>query len=481
VRADDLREAPAPHVTRPADRRGRDRALLAAAALASFLPFLGQTHDVAAREMRHAEIARETAAHGNFAVPTLLGEPYVDKPPVLSAAVATLYALGGGPSLALARLPSVLAAVAGILLLHGLALWLAGAETAALAGWALLGTVGWQHMARVARPDMIMAAAILAASLAAVRGLAATGRRRRLLLVLAGAAAGLAVLAKGPFGVGVPGLVALAALLMHRDRLRWPGAVDVACAAAGMAVVLACWAVPAWRHDGGAYVHGVLAQRDLTWQGDEEARSVWLYLVALPLGALPWTPFAPLVVRDVRRRGWTLAAVVAVALFAVLVVAPKKRPHYLLPMYPFVALAAAEAAVRAGPRARRTAHALAGAVAVAAPLWIGIGPGTGHGNVRPATALLERATPRAPIVCLSGLGEELAFLGRRDDVTMVSELRALAARAAANGAGSFVVVPTWGLPRAVRRLRRVVTIDEVARAARPEQHGAQGWILFRVR
>ena len=64
----------------------RDVLLIAVVGAATLLPFLGQSHNVSSHEIRHAEIAREMAQSGNFLIPTLLGRPYRDKPPVVSAA-----------------------------------------------------------------------------------------------------------------------------------------------------------------------------------------------------------------------------------------------------------------------------------------------------------------------------------------------------------------------------------------------------------
>src|ERR1051325_1932753 len=107
------------HGLRPPVNR-RDLCLAAAAGLATLLPFLGQTRDIAARELRHAEIAREMAESGDLLVPTLFGREYAAKPPVMHAMIAGLYRLAGAPSLALARVPSVVAGVAGTLAVYGI-------------------------------------------------------------------------------------------------------------------------------------------------------------------------------------------------------------------------------------------------------------------------------------------------------------------------------------------------------------------------
>ena len=136
---------------------------------------------------------------GNFLIPTLLGHPYRDKPPVLSAAIAILFRSNGEPSIGLARLPCAVAAVAGAILLYGLGCTLTERRAALLAALGVLGVQGYQDMARTARPDMIFTLAILTAALASIRALEPSRTRRAALgFAVAGAACTVASLLKGP-------------------------------------------------------------------------------------------------------------------------------------------------------------------------------------------------------------------------------------------------------------------------------------------
>src|SRR4029077_16574087 len=81
LRPESLADPQTPPPRRPVSRR--DAGLVAAVGLATLLPFLGQTRDIAARELRHAEIAREMAESGELLVPTLFGREYAAKPPVM--------------------------------------------------------------------------------------------------------------------------------------------------------------------------------------------------------------------------------------------------------------------------------------------------------------------------------------------------------------------------------------------------------------
>ena len=58
--------------------------------------------------VRHAEVAREMIRSGEWVVPHLNGEVYIDKPPLVFWLIALPSSIYGGVTPFLARLPSVL-------------------------------------------------------------------------------------------------------------------------------------------------------------------------------------------------------------------------------------------------------------------------------------------------------------------------------------------------------------------------------------
>ncbi len=458
----------------------RDRCLIALVGLAALVPFLGQTRDLAAHELRHAEIAREMAESGDFLVPTLFGREYVDKPPVVHAAIAVLYRVAGGPSLALARLPSVVAAVLGALALYGLGLGLADRRAARFAALALLGVQAWQRMARVARPDMVFTAAILASCLAVLHGM-----RRERHLALAGAIAGLAGIVKGPLGVAFPVLFALVAPLGRRNLAR-PRTAGWARFGLGLVAVLALWAGAVYLHDHGEYLRRVLTQPDLAWHSDDLEYPVWWYLVTLPVGFLPLTFLLPAVVRDLRARGWPEALVVALAMLALLTVIPKKRPHYVLPVYPFLTLAVAEAVTRStSARLRALATALVALSIAAGPLYFGTTPPwpvpPEDRSVTTARRVLEVTPPGASVVCFGDLAAAVAFAGRRTNVREIYDARELQLAVRKAGPGAYVVLPEADRETILRTVEGQLALTEVAIIDVPARHGRPaGSRVYRV-
>ncbi|MCX7825601.1 MAG: glycosyltransferase family 39 protein [Verrucomicrobiae bacterium] len=420
-----------------------DLLVIAAIGLASLLPFIGQTRDLSSREIRHAEIAREMAVSGDFLVPTLLGRPYCDKPPVLHAAVAMLYRLAGEPSLALARLPSVAAAVLSALALYGIGLVLADRRTALFAALAVLGLQGFSRMARVARPDMIFALGFLIACWGLVRAMRQS-RGTLAWCTLGGLGCGLAVLTKGPLGLLFPVLFGVLAPI-RRDDLRRPGAAAWAVFAAAALATALLWAVPVYLRDGGAYLHRVVFQPDLNIEVGTGSHSFWWYFKVLPVGWLPLTLLVPWVVMDARRRGWSAALGVAAVMFVVLCCIPKKRLHYLLPLYPLLALATIETVMRHVEQRwlLRAAQALVAVSLVSGPFYYGLIQPRHTPPEEPELAfareVLRVVPPGAPIICFGDLGEPIAFVGRRGNVTQVGGLADLVA--SLQHGGEYVVAP----------------------------------------
>ena len=143
-------------------------------------PALGQNRHWASREIRHAEIIREMAESGDYLVPRLLGEIYYDKPPVMHAAAAILTRIVGKPSMKIARMPSAVAGILGVLATYGIGLLLFERRTALLGAIALLGIPGYSIMAREARPDMILCCLLLFSCLCLCLGMKESKRFPRI-------------------------------------------------------------------------------------------------------------------------------------------------------------------------------------------------------------------------------------------------------------------------------------------------------------
>jgi 4-amino-4-deoxy-L-arabinose transferase-like glycosyltransferase len=462
----------------------RDALLIAVVGAVTLLPFLGQTHAVSSHEIRHAEISREMAESGNFLIPTLLGRPYRDKPPVLSAAIALLFHWNGGPSVALARLPSAVAGIAGAIILYFLGRTLADRRTALLAALGLLGVQGYQDMARTARPDMIFSLAILAAALASIHALGRPrDRRPEIGFGIAGAACSVASLLKGPLAWGFCVTFPYLAWLCTTGAFRRPTTRDWLVFAVGFAAAAAIWVLPVLLLDRGAYLVSFLTQPDLTtWHLRDTFRRIhWPWMYGF-VGLLPLSLLMPVVVVDARRRGLSAPLAIALAMLVVLSLIPKKRMHYQLPVYPFLALAVTEALGRSTKR--RSLERLAGllvALSLAAgPLYDGfllprIRPGEDP-DIVAARKILAQALPGEPVVAVGQFAETIAFVGRRNDVLeeatgegIVDALRSVET--------SALIVVSRSEEAVLDAVRARFPLTEIERA---EAHH-RTWLVYRTR
>lgn len=321
-------------------------------------------------EGRNAEVMREMAADGPWWLPRLNGLPYVDKPVVHFAAGAA--ALGAfGSTEAAARLPSLLFTLGTLVVVGGFARRTMDRE----AGWvAAVVTAATPFTLAYARTVILDATltffvtAALAAFYLAVDAAERGGPAGR--WSLGGwAAVALGVLTKGPVALAFPLLVALPYAAWRRR----PGAVlDPRGLLLLLAIVLPwVFAMTTVVPDFLGYVLFVeTAQRMGT---DALGRSEpWWYFLPILLGAaLPWSFLLPGTLRDavraLRERRLDPRAVFA-ALWIVLPLvlfslSRSKRPQYVLPLIPPMALLVALWWRR---RPERLAGARVAGVAVAA-------------------------------------------------------------------------------------------------------------------
>jgi hypothetical protein len=289
-------------------------------------------------EARYAYVAREMRVNGDWFVLHLHGEPYPDKPPLMfwlmnAASIFTGGAINGFS----ARLPSLLGAI--------LALWATARlmerwrDTAA--AWraiAVLATSylfwwqgGWGQI------DMLLCGLEMMC-LWCFFTASDPGRAGRYF----GAYffAGLAMLAKGPVGLGIPLAVYIAVTWAGGEprllkRGHWWWGIPLACASPGV------WLLLAWKQGAppeyfaamfGAKSFGRVLQ-------DQHAQAFYYYLLNFPLDFLPWTIFLPAAYRGVepgpmRRRlvAWTL---IVIGLFSLSV---GKRHLYILLAFPGAAM-----------------------------------------------------------------------------------------------------------------------------------------------
>lgn len=357
-------------------------ALLLVLALATVLPGFATLPPVDRDEARYAQATRQMLASGEFVDIRFQDGPRYKKPIGIYWLQAAAVALTGdaeGAAIWRYRLPSLLAAVLAVLATARAAAIFGGVRAGFYAGLILGGCLMLGFEARLATTDAVLLASIALAQLVLARlyrDAAAAGfdpariaPRRFGALVLFWVAMAASVLVKGPVGPLVSGGTVLVLALWHR-RVGWLGALRPGWGLAGFAALVLPWYLAITLKSGGAFWAEALG-RDLLGKVAEAQESHGAppgsYFVALWLTFSPGSVVLALALPALwraRREVWFAFALAwVVPLWLVLEASPTKLPHYVLPLYPALAVAAALVwAEVAGARLRRWQWLAAGLV-----------------------------------------------------------------------------------------------------------------------
>ena len=323
----------------------------------------------------YAEAAREMVESGDWLTPRFNYADRWQKPVLYYWMTAATYLLTG-PTEFGARAWSAASGIGLTLLTWAIGRRLLRRDDTAWLAAAMVGTCyGYFAMARLALPDLPLAFFITLAIWMSIE--------RR--WALAGAAAGLGFLTKGPVAVVIPAIVILP--IWWKERGRGPGvtARDVGVGAAVFALVGLPWYVAMAATHGSAYLHSFFLDDNLGRFASaqyNEPRSFLFYLPIAIGGMLPWSMY--LLVLPWRRgldllRGrdvltseeWRLAIWAALPLFFY-TLSVGKQPRYVLPVLPPLALLVAQSMTAriAMPRSGSSHRGLAAATWLTAAMFV---------------------------------------------------------------------------------------------------------------
>lgn len=284
---------------------------------------------------------QDGAAQLTWLFPTLGGEPYVNKPPLIHNLMAIAFQLGGINEFT-ARLPGALLTALSVPVLYALGRELFRRRSAALlAALVYLTTLPVMRLGRLAMLDGAVLCFLLVMLWCTVRS------RRDLRYSLGvGIGFGLISLTKGVLLGVLLGAIALLFLAWDtprilRQRYLWLGL------ALGSAPV-ACWYGAQVWHYGTDFLGRNLINQSLNrvWDSVENnSGPPWYYLVELLKYSWPWFVFLPISLQKTwhnRDLGWAkLVLVWGGVYFAAISIMGTKLPWYILPLYPALALAIA--------------------------------------------------------------------------------------------------------------------------------------------
>jgi 4-amino-4-deoxy-L-arabinose transferase-like glycosyltransferase len=327
----------------PELRRGIRRPVLTLLLLSSLTFFLGLGRPAItdSDEGFYAEAAREMVESGDWLTPHFNYSDRWQKPVLYYWLTAATYLVFGPTELA-ARLWSSLSGIGLVLLTWAIARRLNHEATgppdeAAWLAAAIVATCGGCFaMARSALPDLPLAFFITLTMWC--------GLEKRPLL--AGAAAGLGFVMKGPLAVAIPAIV-LVPIWWRERRFTDIRLKDIALAAAAFTVIGVPWYLAMVSEHGVAYLQSFFVGDNFdrfTTDRFNAPRPVWFYVPIVIGGMLPWSMYIAMLpwqsLRDtvLRRRplginDWRLLiwSIVPLLFFTLSI---GKQPRYILPVLP---------------------------------------------------------------------------------------------------------------------------------------------------
>jgi len=340
----------------------------------------------------YASVAWEMKQRGDWWTPRFQGAPWFEKPPLLYWLMIPGMHLFGEGEFAL-RLPSVLMFGLTLILIVAWGERRLGKGVGVLAGLLFAVAPLSLLLARLAITDMAFCSWLTLALIALWEARISKGIASLLWSLFGGVATGLAVLTKGPVGLGLIGLQLLLTVGRTGQVWRWVG--SMLWLLIGTAATAAPWYLGVYMlHGRDFFEEFVLRQNLLRFAGGDTAHSVLpliqkggvgniaagvaLYLlfygVVLWLGALPMSLYAgvlwrkeasePEVMSYLRRWAWLV--------FALFTLSFTKLPAYIFPMFPALALLVAYSLVhRASLPALRMPAGIIGGLGLA--VWTLLG------------------------------------------------------------------------------------------------------------
>jgi 4-amino-4-deoxy-L-arabinose transferase-like glycosyltransferase len=299
-------------------------------------------------EGRYAEIAREMAVSRDWITPRLNGLKYFEKPPLQYWATAAAFKLFGEHHWTARWWPAT-TSFACVMLMFWVGRRLYG-EAVGLAAAAALGGCTWFLLnAHFNSLDAGLTAFLTLALLSFLMAQSpdATPRANRNWMLTVWVALALAVLSKGLIGVVLPGAVLTLYILIERDW-RMLTRLHLGKGFALFLLIAAPWFIAvSLINDEFArffFIHEHFS-RFLTSAHKREG-DWWYFIPYLLIGAMPWTPFIAVRLRD----GWRcegeqgtlqplrLLLIWATFIFVFFSISSSKLPSYILPLFPALAL-----------------------------------------------------------------------------------------------------------------------------------------------
>ena len=447
--------------------------LLLLSALTFFLG-LGRQAITDSDEAFYAEAAREMVEGGDWLTPHYNYEDRWQKPILYYWVTAAAFA-ASDTSEFMARFGSALSGFGLVLITWRAARQLTGRDDSAWTAGAIAATCyGYFLMARSALPDLPLAFFITAAIWAALRGADPKETVPARWWALAGLAAGLGFLTKGPLALVIPGIVLVPIWWRERRTVAFRTS-HLVIAVVLFAVSGLPWYLAMTMTHGAAYLQSFFVADNLERFATtrfNSPRQVWYYVPIVIGGLIPWSIFLMVLplrtLRDVAQRRrrltdiewrlviWTL---VPLLLFTASI---GKQPRYILPVLPPLAmmLGLAIADRVADARARTSQRELSIATFLTAAMFLLLA-----GLLYRARSLVVSAYPSvtwAGIIAVAGAGVALGWVAAARAWTRLPIVMTLSAAA-------LLLTLQFGAFAG----KRPEGVEEIAAMIRVNRHGGE--------
>lgn len=320
----------------------------AIAIVVSLSAFLGSSPLVDPDEGRNAEAGREMAQTNDYVLPHMNGLPYLDKPVAYFAAEAALMEVLG-PTETAARLPALLFTLATIAVVAWFAKRTIGGDATLVATIVLASCPLVIAFARIVIFDSALGFFVTSSAIAFYLAIESRleGRSSRPWAIAGWAAIGLGILTKGPVAILLPLLIAVPYGVYRRGAR----AIFSLAGVIVMAAIVApwVWAVSQTLPDFLPYVLFTETISRLTSNELKRNAPFWYFAPYILVGAFPWIVLLPFQIRrEVTRDSngnldhrFLFAALWLVLPFVFFSLSTSKRPQYLVPLMPAIALLSA--------------------------------------------------------------------------------------------------------------------------------------------
>lgn len=311
-------------------------------------------------EGTRALVAREIYRTGNWLYPTLQGEPYLLKPPLMDWLIALSYKIGGVGEFT-TRFPGAFLTACGVPLLYLLARQLFREQLPAIFSAAVyLTLLPVVRHGRLAMLDGMVVSFFLLSLLCLLKS-----RQDGRWGLGVGLGLGLIAFTKGLLVIPLGAIAAIFLLVTQqftilRNAYFWLGIV------LGNLPVVA-WYIAQWQHYGNSFLQVHFQGQGLERiSEDVEGNSAppWYYLLELLKYTWPWLLFWPgglYLAWQKRRTHWgVLILIGTVGYLGIISLMRTKLPWYIMPLYPFFTLAVAVQLVQLWQKNNKYPQILAG-------------------------------------------------------------------------------------------------------------------------